>query len=178
MSDIKIHAGGKSVLANPRDLRPYERNSKTHSDEQIDLIRQSFRQYGFTVPIIVDEEWMILAGHARQKAAIMEDMPAVPIVVLTGLTEAQKRAYVIADNKMTERGGWDNDLLKIELEFLQGEGFDLDLTGLTVDEMGDILVDGDGEHASDEDEDDDPEEPNDVCPHCGGALSVKLVTKH
>ena len=104
-----------------------------------------FEQWGWTVPCLVDEKGGLIAGHGRVLAAKQLGLNEVPVVVARGWSAAQKRAYVIADNKLTENGGWDDDLLKVEIGELQGEGFDLTLTGFSMDEIGGLL----GETASD-----------------------------
>lgn len=119
------------VYRDPRALKAYGRNARTHSPEQIDQIRRSIRTYGFTNPILLkDDEETIGAGHGRQTAAIEEGLTSVPTIVLRGLTEAEWRAYVIADNKIAENAGWDVAMLRAEMADLRMTGFsDLTLTG-------------------------------------------------
>lgn len=100
-------------------LRPYERNARTHSPEQLAQLRASIEEFGFTAPILVDSEDGILAGHGRLEAARQLGLPKVPVVVLDHLTPAQRRAYVIADNKLAENAGWDLDLLALELDAVE-----------------------------------------------------------
>lgn len=100
------------------ELIPYARNSRTHSPEQVQQIAASIREFGFTNPVLVDENGGIIAGHGRVLAAQLLDMEEVPTITLAGLTEAQKKAYVIADNKLALNAGWDFDMLKIEIEAL------------------------------------------------------------
>ena len=121
------------------ELIPYANNSRTHSDEQIKQICASINEYGFTNPILIDEKNMIIAGHGRVLASERLKLDEVPCIVLEGLTEAQKKAYIIADNKMALNAGWNEELLKIELENLKELDFDLSLTGFDVDELDDIL---------------------------------------
>ena len=128
-----------------KDLVPYAKNARTHSEEQIGQIAHAIEQWGWTVPCLVDEMGGLIAGHGRVLAAKQLGLDEVPVVVARGWSAAQKRAYVIADNKLTENGGWDDDLLKVEIGELQGEGFDLTLTGFSMDEIGGLL----GETASD-----------------------------
>lgn len=111
------------------DLTPYENNSRTHSKEQVDQIVESIKEFGFTNPILVDEKGGIIAGHGRLEAAQRLSLEEVPTITLEGLSEAQKRAYVIADNKLALNAGWDMDALIAELEFLQSVDFDIALTG-------------------------------------------------
>jgi DNA modification methylase len=122
-----------------QDLIPYINNSRTHSEEQINQICASINEFGFTNPLLIDEKNSIIAGHGRLMASKKLGMEEVPCIVLVGLTEAQKKAYIIADNKMALNAGWDEELLKIELENLKELDFDLDLTGFNIDELDDIL---------------------------------------
>jgi DNA modification methylase len=129
-------------------LTAYARNARTHSDEQISKIAASMKEWGWTNPVLVDEEGGIIAGHGRVLAAKRLGITEAPVMVATGWSDAQRRAYVIADNQLAISGsGWDNDLLKIELADLQAGDFDLSLTGFNVDEIAGILVDrgGDGD---------------------------------
>lgn len=121
-------------------LIPYARNSRTHSDAQIAKIAASIREFGFLNPIIVDGESGIIAGHGRLMAAQKLGLAEVPVVEASHLTEAQKRAYVIADNRLALDAGWDNDMLKVELADLKMDGFDLALTGFEFDELGKLLA--------------------------------------
>jgi DNA modification methylase len=122
-----------------QELIPYVNNSRTHSEEQVNQICASINEFGFTNPLLIDEKDSIIAGHGRLMASKKLGMEEVPCIVLEGLTEAQKKAYIIADNKMALNAGWDEELLKIELENLKELDFDLDLTGFNVDELDDIL---------------------------------------
>lgn len=110
-------------------LIPYARNSRTHSDAQVAQIAASIREWGWTTPILVDEAGGIIAGHGRLQAARLLKMTEVPVVIASGWSDAQKRAYVIADNKLALNAGWDDDLLKIELAELKNQEFDLTLLG-------------------------------------------------
>lgn len=123
-------------------LIPYARNSRTHSDEQVAQIAASIREFGFTNPVLVDEEGGIIAGHGRVMAARKLAMLEVPVLVLAGLSETQKRAYVIADNKIALNAGWDEEMLRVELEALSDADFDLDILGFSNDELGLYLDDG------------------------------------
>jgi DNA modification methylase len=135
-------------------LKPYERNARTHSKDQIEQIAASMIEFGFTVPILVAEDGGILAGHGRLDAARLLGLPEVPVIPLDHLTEVQRRAYVLADNKLAENAGWDDTLLREELEALANENFDLEITGFSakeieelLDESGDVM---DGETDPDE----------------------------
>ena len=117
------------------DLIPYARNSRTHSDAQVAQIAASVREFGWTNPVLVDGENGIIAGHGRVLAARKLGMEEVPCIELAGLTDTQRRAYIIADNKLALNAGWDNELLALEFGELQDLGFDLDLTGFDAGEL-------------------------------------------
>lgn len=112
------------------ELKKYEKNSRTHSAEQIKQIERSINEFGFTNPILVDENSEIIAGHGRLEAAKNLKLEMVPTITLEGLTEEQKKAYVIADNKLALNADWDFDLLRHEVDFLDAVEFDLTLLGL------------------------------------------------
>lgn len=120
-------------------LVPYARNSRTHGPEQVAQIAASIHEWGWTMPILIDQSGTIIAGHGRVLAAQKLGITDVPCMVAEGWTEEQRRAYVIADNKLALNAGWDNDLLKVELQALDAEGFDLDLTGFAKDELAAFL---------------------------------------
>ncbi|MFN7339663.1 MAG: ParB/Srx family N-terminal domain-containing protein [Opitutia bacterium] len=122
------------------DLVPYARNSRTHSAQQVDKIAASIKEFGFLNPIITDGENGIVAGHGRVLAAQKLGLETLPVIEAAHLTEAQRRAYVIADNRLALDAGWDNEMLKIELKDLDSEGFDLTLTGFELGEMSDIFA--------------------------------------
>jgi len=121
------------------DLIPYVNNSRTHSDEQVTQVASSIKEFGFTNPILVDDQGGIIAGHGRLMAARKLGMDEVPTIVLGGLSDAQRKAYVIADNKLALNSGWDEDLLKIEIEELGMLDFDLGLLGFDDGELDSIL---------------------------------------
>lgn len=123
-------------------LIPYIRNSRTHSDFQITQIAGSINEFGFTNPVLVDEKNMIIAGHGRVKAAQLLNILEIPCIRLKNLTDTQKRAYVLADNKLALNAGWDNELLKIEIQDLQFEKYDLHITGFNDAEIANALADG------------------------------------
>ena len=142
------------------DLIPYINNSRTHSEEQVNQIVASINEFGFTNPLLIDEKDNIIAGHGRLLASKKLKMEEMPCIVLSGLTEAQKKAYIIADNKMALNAGWDEELLKIELENLKELDFDLELTGFDVDELDDIFQVEEGQEIVEDDFDiEPPEEP-------------------
>ena len=110
-------------------LVPYVNNARTHSKEQITKLRSSLREFGFVNPVIIDREFNVIAGHGRLMAAKEEHIAEVPCVFVDYLTEAQKKAYILADNRYAMDAGWDEDMLRVEIEALQGMDFDLGLTG-------------------------------------------------
>lgn len=121
------------------NLIPYAKNSRTHSDAQIAQIAASIKEWGFTTPILIDDQHSVIAGHGRLAAARKLGLKEVPVIVATGWTDAQKRAYVIADNKLALNSGWDNELLALELGELGDLGFDMDLVGFTDDEIAALM---------------------------------------
>ncbi len=125
-------------------LRPYAGNARTHDAAQVTKIAASIAEFGFTNPILVDGEDGIIAGHGRLMGAIELGLREVPVIVLAHLSDAQRRAYVLADNRLALDAGWDEGMLAAELAALQADGFDLELTGFTDDELADLLDDGDG----------------------------------
>ena len=140
-------------------LIPYKNNARTHSEEQIKQIQASIREFGFINPVLIDGGFNVIAGHGRIIAAKNEGMTEVPCVFIEHLTDEQKRAYIIADNRLAEMAGWDMELLKIELEELKEIDFDIDLTGFGADELSDIFGEEEPEIAEDDYEVDLPEEP-------------------
>jgi len=124
------------------DLVPYARNARTHSEAQVRQIAASIDEWGWTSPILVDDKNSIIAGHGRLMAADKLGLKDVPVMVATGWTEAQKKAYILADNQLALNAGWDSELLKVELQELDGLDFDLDLIGFGEDFLADMLIDG------------------------------------
>jgi DNA modification methylase len=122
-----------------RDLVPYARNARTHSDAQVAQIAASIKEFGFTNPVLIDVAGGIIAGHGRVLAALSIGLVEVPCFVLAHLTEAQKRAYVIADNKLALNAGWDNELLVAELRALEEVGIDLELLGFGEEELDELF---------------------------------------
>jgi DNA modification methylase len=136
-------------------LIPYISNSRTHDDKQIDQIAGSIKEFGFTNPLLIDQDKGIIAGHGRLLAARKLGLTEVPTIELPHLTNAQKKAYIIADNKMALNAGWNNGLLINEIRSLQDEGFDIELTGFDIDEIADLAPFE--SHSGLSDEDDVPE---------------------
>ena len=170
------------------DLLPYAMNSRTHSDEQVAQIAASIKEFGFTNPILIDDAAGIIAGHGRLMAAKRLNLNEVPTITLEGLTEAQKKAYVIADNKLALNAGWDTDALTAELRRLQGLDFNLDLIGFDSDELAQLLEPEQVEGLTDEDDlPDVPETPVTVEGDiwvlgnhrlmCGDSTSIDAVDK-
>ncbi len=129
-------------LVSVNKLVPYVNNARTHSPEQINKLRSSLREFGFINPIIIDKDYGVIAGHGRLLAAKEEGMTEVPCVFADHLTEAQKKAYIIADNRMALDAGWDEELLRVEIEALQADAFDLALTGFDEKELSKLFDDG------------------------------------
>jgi len=129
------------VTRNVADLQPYNRNSRAHGEAQVAQIAASIEEFGFTNPVLIDEHNTIIAGEGRVLAAKKLKMPTVPCVVLAGFTEAQKAAYVIADNKLALNAGWDDEMLQAEFDRLAELKFDLNLTGFSEVEIAALLDD-------------------------------------
>lgn len=170
------------------ELTPYIHNSRTHSDEQVDQVAASINEFGFTNPILLDGDNTIIAGHGRLLAAKKIGMPQVPTIALDHMTDAQKRAYIIADNKLAENAGWDDDLLALELGELSEMDFDITLTGFSEDELNQIMGAAGVEGLTDDDDVPDvPEIPVTVEGDvwilgnhrlmCGDSTSVDAVEK-
>ena len=178
----------KIVYSKVSTLLPYARNSRTHSDEQVAQIAASIKEFGFTNPVLIDQSDGIIAGHGRLLAARKLGMTEVPCLRLGHLSEIQKRAYVIADNKMALNAGWDNELLALELGEIGDLGFDLDLTGFTTDEIAALMPEQIEPGLNDEDEVPEvPEQPVTVLGDvwllgrhrlmCGDSTSIDAVDK-
>src|SRR6267142_1627005 len=146
-------------------LRPYSGNARTHSPKQIKQISRSIERFGFNNPVLVDDDNQIIAGHGRVEAAKLLNLKTVPTVRLSHLSEDDKRAYILADNRLAEKAGWDNEFLAIELQHLADVGFDVSLIGFEPAEV-DIIIEGIG---------DESEQPENVVPekNSGSAISAK-----
>jgi len=156
-------------------LIPYARNSRTHSDEQVAQIAASIREFGFTNPVLIDGQDGIIAGHGRVLGARKLGMKSVPCIRLDHLTENQKRAYIIADNKLALNAGWDESMLALEFEELRGEDFDLSLIGFAEEDLS-RLINGVNFEPGTEAEQGKLDElaPQIVeCPHCGESFNVR-----
>ena len=139
-------------------LIPYARNARTHDDAQVAQLASSIREWGWTVPVLVDEEGTIIAGHGRVMAARKLGLAEVPVMIARGWSEAQRRAYVLADNKLAENAGWDKELLRLEVNDLKAFGLDLALTGFSDVELAALSM---GAHQGLTDPDEVPALPND-----------------
>jgi ParB-like chromosome segregation protein Spo0J len=149
-------------------LIPYARNSRTHSDQQVAQVAASIREFGFTNPVLIDSEDGIIAGHGRVMAARKLGLTEVPCIRLGHLTETQKKAYIIADNRLAEvGGGWDEEMLGLELAELREADFDLDLVGFDAGEIEAALNPAEPIQSDSDDGDkiQDVKEPIE-CPHC------------
>jgi DNA modification methylase len=169
-------------------LIPYVNNSRTHDDAQVAQIAASIKEFGWTNPILTDGDNGIIAGHGRLMAARKLGMTTVPVIELEGMTEAQKKAYVIADNKLALNAGWDLEVLKLELDALADDGFDVELTGFSLDELNALNPEVVNEGLTDEDAVPDvPDEPitklGDIYQlgnhrlMCGDSTSIDAVDK-
>ena len=143
-------------------LVPYARNSRTHTDEQVAQVAASIVEFGWANPILVGPDGVIIAGHARLAAARKLKMAEVPVIVLDHLTPTQRRALILADNRLALSAGWDEEMLRVELESLEEDGFDLDLVGFTEDEIEELLRDPEETREGLTDEDAVPEEQEKV----------------
>ena len=130
----------KIVYRPLKELTPYARNARTHSGEQVAQLVASIEEFGWTNPVLIDENGEIIAGHGRVLAAETIGIASVPTIKLTGLTDEQKRTYRLADNRLPLNAGWDSDLLKLEVTDLLDADFNLSLTGFTQREIDDLLV--------------------------------------
>lgn len=149
------------------ELIPYARNSRTHTDDQIAQVAASMREWGWTSPVLIDEAGTIIAGHCRILAGRLLGLSAVPVMVARGWSDAQKRAYVIADNKLAENAGWDAEALRLELHDLAGQDFRLELTGFGADELTLAMYDPEFQPGSLEDQSRLDEKKKVACPECG-----------
>lgn len=137
-------------LISTEKLIPYVNNARTHSAEQINKLRSSLREFGFINPVIIDRDFNVIAGHGRIEAAKAEGISEVPCVFADYLTEAQKKAYILADNRMAMDAGWDEELLRVEIEALQAESFDVGLTGFDESEIADLFAGDEGDVKDDD----------------------------
>lgn len=168
-------------------LVPYANNARKHSDEQVDKIAASIREFGFNSPILVNPEGTIIAGHARLAAARKAGLKEVPTLCLSHLSKTAQKAYILADNRIALDSSWDMDLLKVEFETLQDEGFDMSLTGFTPDELAFPSLDAGNDGNTDPDSVPDVGEPVTVTGdlwvlgnhrlHCGDSTMIDQVDR-
>ncbi len=158
--------GLRIVLRPIESLVPFARNPRVHSDEQVAQIAASIKEFGFTNPILLDGENGLIAGHGRLAAARLLGLKTVPCIELGHLSEAQKKAYIIADNKLALNAGWDEELLRLELLDLKDLDFDLEILGFNAEELADITLGRDIDQPEyDESAADDVKMV--TCPQCG-----------
>ena len=155
-------------------LIPYVNNARTHSDAQVAQIAVSIKEFGFNNPVLIDEESGIIAGHGRVLAARKLNLNTVPCIKLNHLSPAQRKAYILADNKLALNAGWDNDILRLELADLKELDIDTDLTGFTLDEI-DLLKQLNFEAATEEEQGKlDKLDPKWIaCPNCGKEFDLR-----
>ena len=155
-------------------LIPYVNNSRTHSDEQVAQIAASIKEFGWTNPILVDGKNGIIAGHGRLMAARKLGYKEVPVIELSELTDTQRKAYIIADNRLALNAGWDNEILSIELGSLQSVNFNIELLGFDAIELSDLFDEQIKESKSSAEEiDPDEYDMNCKCPKCGFEFDAK-----
>ena len=155
----------KTVLVS--DLIPYARNSRTHSDIQVNKIASSIKEFGFLNPVLIDKDNGIIAGHGRVMAAQKLGLEEVPVLQIGHLSETQKRAYIIADNRLALDAGWDEEMLRVEFAELADDGFNLELTGFELGEITNINLDGESLTNDDDFKEVDIEQMECICPKCG-----------
>ena len=159
------------------EIIPYINNSRMHSEQQVQQVAASIKEFGFTNPILIDQDGGIIAGHGRLLAAQMLGMDEVPTITLEGLTEAQRKAYVIADNQLALNSGWDLDALKVELERLGELDFDMDLLGFDDDVLTNLIntIEPNFDPATEEEQGQlDELDPKWIdCPHCGKEFDIR-----
>jgi DNA modification methylase len=158
----------KIELLHVRDLRPYPNNARTHSKKQVRQIARSIEKFGFCNPVLIDDAEQIIAGHGRVQAAKLLGLEAVPTCRLSHLSETEKRAYILADNKLAEKAGWDKELLAIELQGLLDLNVEIELTGFEMPEVDIILEDAREAHAA-------PSGPEDAVPEYSSGSALTRV---
>jgi ParB-like chromosome segregation protein Spo0J len=154
-------------------LIPYANNARTHSDAQVAQIAASIREFGFNNPVLIDEQSSIIAGHGRVLAARKLELDAVPCIRLNHLSDTQRRAYIIADNKLAMNAGWDDELLALELSDLQDQGVNVELSGFTVDEIEGFTPGENYPESSAKEIDPDDYKMGHQCPKCGFEFDAK-----
>jgi len=157
------------------ELIPYVNNSRTHSDEQVAQIAASIKEFGWTNPILIDGDNGIIAGHGRLLAARKLQMTDVPTIELKDLSDSQKKAYIIADNRLALNAGWDNEMLTIELNDLLADGFALNILGFDTEELQNLLDEPEFAPATEDEQGKlDELDPKWIaCPHCGKEFDAR-----
>lgn len=159
-------------------LIPYAKNARTHNDEQVTQIAASIKEFGFNNPVLIDKDNGIIAGHGRLEAAKKLKIKEIPCVRLEHLTEAQKKAYIIADNKLALNAGWDEELLKLSINELEELNFDIDLVGFNESELDNLFNDEVETEKEDSDSEDNDENSEEIeCPHCKKTFRVYKMGK-
>lgn len=160
-------------------LKPYENNAKIHSDYQIGLLVKSIKEFGFINPVLVDEENNVIAGHGRIEAAKQLNIKELPVITIEGLTEAEKQAYIIADNRLSELAFWDNRVIARELKDLQDSDFDTDVTGFSIEDIDFSFLDEESEMPENTDVDIGVKGGAKCeCPRCKCIFTKDEVLKH
>ena len=151
---------------NLSELTPYAKNSRTHTDAQINAIAESIKQFGFTNPVLIGKNGKIIAGHGRVLAASRVGQLEVPVIKLEYLTDAQAKALVIADNQIALMAGWDFDVLASEIDALNDDGFNLELLGFSKEEIDDLIGSPEIPEEMTEEKEEKPEKDTTICPKC------------
>jgi ParB-like chromosome segregation protein Spo0J len=151
-------------------LIPYANNARVHSEDQIIKLQSSLREFGFVNPVLIDKDYGIIAGHGRVEAAKREGIAEVPCVLVEHLTEAQKRAYILADNRLALDATWDLEMLRVELDALEELDFDLEMTGFSDNEIEALTSTPEGLDL--EEQEDDDRGTLCHCPRCGFEFEV------
>jgi ParB-like chromosome segregation protein Spo0J len=157
------------------DLIPYANNARTHSDTQVAQIAASIKEFGFTNPILLDGSNGIIAGHGRLMAVRKLGMDTVPCIELSHLSDKQRKAYILADNRLAMNSGWDTQLLTLELKGLDDEGFDLEMLGFDADELSELMSDVNFDPATEDEQGklDELDPKWIICPKCGSEFDAR-----
>lgn len=161
-----------------KDLKPYENNAKIHSDYQVGLLVKSIEEFGFINPVLIDEENNVIAGHGRIEAAKRLKLKELPAIVIEGMTETEKQAYIIADNRLSELAMWDNRIIAQELKELEESDFDTEVTGFSIEDIDFSFLDDSEEPKDAEDDIGVKEEHICECPRCKCIFSRHEIITH
>jgi ParB-like chromosome segregation protein Spo0J len=179
MADTELHRGIPGVESWPAahielrpiaELVPYPRNARTHSAEQVEQIAAAMRQFGWTVPVLVDEEGLIIAGHGRLMAAQALGLTRIPTMTARGWSETQKQAYCLMDNQLALNAGWDPDLLRAELQGLEASGFEMDLLAFSPGDLSLAMFEPDFQPGDMDAQPRLDERKKATCPECGNVF--------